>query len=221
VDGIHDLGGKQGFGPVVTEQHEPPFHEPWEGRVHGISLTGSFGPGFRHAIEQMGAVEYLTTSYYEHWLHSIVERAVRNGRFTRAELEEWERRIAAGEDAPTRNDPEQAAEVRTWFGPEAEAPERYQAAPPRHASGDRVQVVRILPSGHTRCPGYLRGATGVVESVHAPQPLLDVFENEDGRVQPEAWYTVAFDAADLWQLDEPGHRVLVDLWESHLEEEPG
>ena len=53
----------------------------------------------------MGAVEYLTTSYYEHWLHSIVERGVRNGRFTRAELEDWERRIAAGEQAPTQQRP--------------------------------------------------------------------------------------------------------------------
>ena len=57
--------------------------------------------------------------------------------------------------------------------------------------------------------------------MHSPQPLLDVFENENGRLQPEAWYTVAFAAADLWQLDEPGHHVLVDLWESHLEEESG
>jgi hypothetical protein len=36
-------------------------------------------------------------------------------------------------------------------------------------------------------------------------------------VQPEACYTVAFAAAGLWQLDGPGHTVLVDLWESHLE----
>jgi nitrile hydratase subunit beta len=169
----------------------------------------------------MGTVEYLTTSYYEHWLYSIVERGVRNGRFTRAELEEWERRIAAGEQAPTSSDPDLAGAVRKSFGREAAGHERYNAAPPRHAARDRVRVVRLLPSGHTRCPGYLRGAAGVVESVHPPQPLLDVFENENGRVQPEAWYTVAFAAADLWQLDEPGHRVLVDLWESHLEEEPG
>jgi nitrile hydratase len=93
----------------------------------------------------------------------------------------------------------------------------YTAAPPRHAVGDRVTVVRVLPSGHTRCPGYLRGAEGLVERVHAPMPLLDVYESQDGLVHPEAWYTVAFPAAALWEVEPPGHTVLVDLWESHLE----
>jgi nitrile hydratase len=63
VDGTHDLGGKQGFGPVVREEDEPPFHEPWEGRVHGMNLASHVGPAFRWSIERMGAVEYLTTSY--------------------------------------------------------------------------------------------------------------------------------------------------------------
>ena len=44
---MHDLGGRQGFGRVETEPDEPPFHEPWEGRVHGMSETADVGPGFR------------------------------------------------------------------------------------------------------------------------------------------------------------------------------
>jgi nitrile hydratase len=215
VDGIHDLGGRQGFGPVVAEADEPPFHEPWEGRVHGMSEAATIGPGFRHAIERMGAVEYLTTSYYEHWMSSIETRGIEHGRFTRADLAAAAARIAAGEPVPTRPDPTAAAAARATLRPRPKS--TYTAAPPRHGVGDRVTVVRILPSGHTRCPGYLRGARGVVERVHAPMPLLDVFENENGRMQPEPWYTVAFRAADLWQLDGPGHTVLVDLWESHLE----
>ena len=93
----------------------------------------------------------------------------------------------------------------------------YTAAPPRHGASDRVTVVRVLPSGHTRCPAYLRGAPGVIESVHAPMPLLDVYESQDGLVRPEAWYTVAFAADALWDVGRRGHTVLVDLWESHLE----
>jgi nitrile hydratase beta subunit len=215
MDGIHDLGGRQGFGPVVAEADEPPFHEPWEGRVHGLSEAGTVGPGFRHAIERMGALAYLTTSYYEHWMSSIETRGIEHGRFTRAELDAAAARIAAGEPVPTRLDPEAAVAARASVRPRPKS--TYSAPAPRHAAGDRVTVVRILPSGHTRCPGYLRGAGGVVKRVHAPMPLLDVFENENGRVQPEAWYTVAFAAADLWELDGPGHTVLVDLWESHLE----
>jgi nitrile hydratase subunit beta len=216
VDGIHDLGGRQGFGRVEAEPDEPPFHEAWEGRVHGMSETVALGPGFRHAIERMDPVEYLTTSYYEHWLASMETRGLEHGRFTRAELAAAEVRIAAGEPVPRRLDPEAAARARAALGPR---PRRvHSGAAPRHAVGDRVTVIRLLPSGHTRCPGYLRGAAGVVERVHAPMPLLDVFESQDGRIQPEPWYTVAFAAAALWRLDGPGHTVLVDLWESHLEE---
>jgi nitrile hydratase subunit beta len=33
MDGIHDLGGRQGFGPVDVDEPEEVFHEAWEGRV--------------------------------------------------------------------------------------------------------------------------------------------------------------------------------------------
>ncbi|MGZ4430562.1 MAG: nitrile hydratase subunit beta [Gaiellales bacterium] len=215
MDGIHDLGGRQGFGPVAAECNEPPFHEPWEGRVHGLDLTVDLGPGFRHAIERMDPVEYLTTSYYEHWLHSMEQRGIAHGVFTRDELRRWSERLAGGEPVPVRLDPAAAADARAGFRP---LPDRTYTAPaPRHAPGDPVRVIRRLSPGHTRCPGYVRGAAGVVERVHAPVPLLDVYESEDGTVLPEPWYTVRFAAGDLWQLDEPEHTVLVDLWESHLE----
>lgn len=215
MDGMHDLGGRQGFGRVEAEPGEPPFHEPWEGRVHGMSETAEIGPGFRHAIERMDPAAYLTTSYYEHWLESIETRGVEHGRFTRAELAAAARRIAAGEPVPRRSDPEGARAARAMLRPRPKS--TYTAPPPRHGVGDRVTVIRVLPTGHTRCPGYLRGARGVVERVHAPMPLLDIYESQDGLVRPEAWYTVAFPAAELWEVDGPGHTVLVDLWESHLE----
>ena len=36
MNGIHDLGGMHGLGPVVAEQNEPVFHEEWEGRAFGL-----------------------------------------------------------------------------------------------------------------------------------------------------------------------------------------
>ena len=83
MNGIHDMGGMQGMGPIEYEEKEPVFHAPWEGRVHGLNMTISMGPGFRHAIERMDPVEYLTTSYYEHWLHSIETRGIAHGRYGR------------------------------------------------------------------------------------------------------------------------------------------
>ena len=37
MNGIHDMSGMHGFGPIEIEENEPVFHEPWEGRVHGMS----------------------------------------------------------------------------------------------------------------------------------------------------------------------------------------
>ncbi len=215
MDGAHDLGGRQGFGPVVPEPDEPPFHEPWEGRVHGLSSAAALGPGFRYAIERMGYVEYLTTSYYEHWMHSMELRGIEHGHFTRADLDGWARRIEAGEPVPVRTDPAAVADVRDYL--RKSSARSYDGPPARYAAGDPVRVIRVLPAGHTRCPGYLRGAAGVVEQAHSPQPLLDTYENENGRVAPEPWYTVAFAAAALWADGGP-HTVLVDLWQSHLED---
>ena len=33
MNGVHDMGGMDGFGKVEAEPNEPPFHETWEGRV--------------------------------------------------------------------------------------------------------------------------------------------------------------------------------------------
>ena len=36
MDGIHDLGGKQGFGPVRHTVDAPAFHAAWEKRVNAL-----------------------------------------------------------------------------------------------------------------------------------------------------------------------------------------
>ena len=120
MDGAHDLGGKQGYGPVLREEDEPPFHEPWEGRVHGINLSSDVGPAFRYSIERMGAIEYLTTSYYEHWLSSMELNGVESGVFTRRELDDAAARIAAGGDVPQRFDPDAVAAARLRITPHDE-----------------------------------------------------------------------------------------------------
>jgi nitrile hydratase len=63
-----------GFGAVVREQSEPVFHAEWEKSAFATSnlslaqgIVGSL-ESYRHAIERMGNLNYLSTSYYEHWL---------------------------------------------------------------------------------------------------------------------------------------------------------
>lgn len=38
MDGIHDLGGMQGFGAVVREENEPVFHEDWQRIAFGLMI---------------------------------------------------------------------------------------------------------------------------------------------------------------------------------------
>src|SRR5215813_2553309 len=81
VNGIHDMGGMHGFGPIVQEVDEPVFHATWEGRVLGMvyQLVG-FGwtnlDAFRHAIERMDPVAYLRRGYYGRWLDAAERVAV-------------------------------------------------------------------------------------------------------------------------------------------------
>jgi nitrile hydratase subunit beta len=92
MNGIHDLGGMHGLGPVLTEHNEPVFHEAWEGRAFGL-FAGTFVfagytvDEFRHAIEKMQPAEYLQSSYYEHWLHAFEEVLNKRGIVTTAELD--------------------------------------------------------------------------------------------------------------------------------------
>ncbi len=49
MNGIHDLGGMHGFGPVVPEAHEPVFHAGWEGTV--FALVNAMGAWRRWSID--------------------------------------------------------------------------------------------------------------------------------------------------------------------------
>lgn len=223
MDGIHDLGGMQGFGPVVPEPDEPAFHEPWERRTHALAVAASLalrglGGGSRPHIEAMGHAEYLTTSYYEHWLAGLESRLVAAGVVEPTELAARQAEIAAGAPVPRRGDPDTAAFVRSLFRP---FPVDDPAGPePGFAPGDAVTVRRMRPAGHTRCPRYVRGCRGTVEAVRPAQPLPDRLSG--GEVHVEPFYSVAFTPTELWGDDaEPGAaRVVVDLWESYLEPRP-
>src|SRR6187397_1553681 len=92
MDGIHDLGGRQGFGKVRHSPTAQAFHEDWERRVNALySLAVRLGifnmDEYRHAIERMEPRHYLTASYYERTLTSLATLCVEKGILTREELE--------------------------------------------------------------------------------------------------------------------------------------
>jgi nitrile hydratase len=219
VDGIHDMGGMQGFGLVVPERDEPAFHEPWEGRVHGVAMAlwaGDVPVGsLRRQIERIETVHYLTSSYYTHWQEALEAGLAQAGVIAPGEVEAWVERLAAGEPVPVRIDAGQAAATAAMLEPDEPAPPPGDAH--RFAVGQTVRVRRISSPQHNRCPRYIRGLSGRIERLLAPAPLP---ENADtgGRAQAPG-YTVAFRSADLWPQDGTDHEVLVDLWETYLEED--
>ncbi len=49
MNGIHDLGGMQGFGAVVREENEPVFHDDWERHIFALlNLTIAAGQYHDH-----------------------------------------------------------------------------------------------------------------------------------------------------------------------------
>src|ERR1700694_1940871 len=92
MDGMHDLGGKQGFGTVRYTLDAKAFHARWEVRVNALySFAVKLGifnmDEYRHAIERMEPRHYLTASYYERSLTSLATLCVEKGVFTREEIE--------------------------------------------------------------------------------------------------------------------------------------
>ena len=216
MDGVHDMGGMDGFGAVVPDGAS--FHSDWERRVYGMArvtrATGVGAGNFRAAIESMPPHEYLAASYYERWLYGVERRLEQGGVLTPEDIESGMARFEAG-PLPERNDPglaERCVDAQGKGGPMA------AAAAPRFRPGQRVRVRRMRPAGHTRCPRYVRGVCGVVERVHGDAALPDAVALGEDR-PPEALYAVRFRSEDLFGPgEEPGFRVLVDLSESYLEE---
>ena len=74
MDGMHDLGGKQGFGRVAYPS--PPHDETWEPLVRALSAFALKGhiynmDEFRHAIERLAPRHYINAPYYERHLTAL------------------------------------------------------------------------------------------------------------------------------------------------------
>ncbi len=222
MDGIHDLGGMQGFGPVLREANELTFHADWEAHVLAIS-EATRGKGvmnideFRHGIERMDAAHYLESSYYEHWLDGISRVLIEKGVISAKDLE---KRAVFFEEHP--DSPATAAIHGQLPEPvvfERRGPpgfRREASAPPKFKPGDAVVTRVTHPRGHTRLAQYARGRRGVVASMRGVYVFPDTNAHGLGE-DPQPLYSVAFEAKELWGEDaEPNQRTFIDLWEQYL-----
>jgi len=216
MNGVHDLGGMHGFGAVVRERDEPVFHHPWERRVFGL-FAPSFAAGlfcvdeFRHAIERMGAAEYLQSSYYEHWLHAIETLAQEKGRVTAEEL----RTAHAATGSPRATPALDAAHVPALVQSGASARVDTDIKP-KFQEGDMVVVKNMHPIGHTRLPRYCRDKLGCIDRDHGVFVFPDSVAHGKGE-KPQHCYSVYFSAQELWGSQASRNdSVYVDLWDDYL-----
>jgi nitrile hydratase beta subunit len=217
MNGVHDMGGMHGMGPITPEPDEPVFHETWEGRVFALNrATAALGKwnidAGRHSIERIPPSDYLRMSYYEKWLAGLVRRLEESGLVTRPEFESGRPAPGAAKATPPLT-PERVASTATergWF-------ERPVNVPPRFAINQPVRTLKINPTGHTRLPRYARGRIGLIDRVHGAHVFPDSNAHFRGE-NPQHLYSVRFSARELWgDAAAPRDAVYIDLWEDYLE----
>ncbi len=101
MNGVHDMGGMQGFGPVEPEANEPVFHASWEGRALAMNRAmGALGLWNidigRFSREQLPADVYLGSSYYRKWILGLEDLVVQYGLVGDDELAAGSRDASAG-----------------------------------------------------------------------------------------------------------------------------
>ena len=217
MNGVHDMGGMHGFGPVEPEPDEPVFHADWERRAFAMTLamgaTGEWNlDASRFAREDWAPADYLARTYYEMWLAGLERLLAERALVTPEE-------VAAGHAIEAPRDLERtlaadgAAKMLRSGGPTNREPQ----APAMFGEGDRVRTRNLNPPTHTRLPRYVRGHVGTVVLVHGAHVYPDVHATGGGE-DPQWLYTVRFDGRDLWGPDaDPTVSVSFDAFEPYLE----
>ncbi len=217
MNGVHDMGGMQGMGPIQYEKNEPVFHERWEARLFALNRgMGAWRKwnidASRFQREQIPAAEYLRMSYYEKWLAGLIELMVKTDLVTPAEIESG----TPSPSSPKQIPPLTVDKVLPGIARGAPA-SRDVPAIARFQTGQSVRARNINPDGHTRLPRYARGKFGTIERDYG----VFVFPDTDALFlgeKPQHLYSVRFSARELWgdqavQQD----AVYIDMWDDYLE----
>ncbi len=213
MDGVHDLGGKHGFGPVDRAHENDAYHSEADARAYALCVSMRAERAypvdwFRHVRENMDPVDYLSRPYFDQWLQTAVAMAIDAGDLSMVE-------VATGKagDMPRTPAPMNVEDVRAMLTTPANF-EREGPAP-AHAIGATVRTASHGHAGHTRLPAYARGATGTIIAYRGAHVMPDDAARGIDRAEP--LYTVAFARGDLFpEAAGSPDTVNLDLWESYL-----
>lgn len=218
MDGVHDLGGKQGFGPIAIDDDERPFHHDWEGREWGIAQCART-PGitidwWRYCRELILPEDYLGRPYFDSWAQTDFATYIEAGWMTLAE-------VSAVVSEPDR--PRQGAGIPAMTLQQVLQEDRNHAvhfdaevdSAPAFKVGQPVIAVMHGNDGHSRLPQYARGRRGKVQAYNGAHVFPD--RSAAGEEIHQHCYNVMFNAAELWsEAAESRDKVCLDLWESYL-----
>lgn len=160
--GVHDIGGRDGFGPVPVDDDNLFTHD-WERRAFAVTQFSQVAAGFntdafRHGIEREDPDLYRAATYFEKWIRNAERMLVEGGVIP---ADAVTARTQGREPAATAERTTDAAP------PRARGAARATDAVPRFAVGERVRVVAPAPgAGHTRLPDYVTSHIGTVALVN-------------------------------------------------------
>lgn len=216
MNGVHDMGGMHGMGPVVPEPDEPVFHERWESRVFALRRAmwawGKWNTdATRYGVERVPPADYLAMSYYERQFVAFIELMIDVGFLTRAE-------VVNGVPAtvPSGITPALTVEKARTLITRGVPASRAVSVPARFRTGQSVRTKNINPTGHTRLPRYARDKVGTVQRDHGVFVFPDTNAQFLGE-NPQHLYSVRFAARELWgDGAAPRDAVYLDLWDDYL-----
>ena len=217
MNGVHDMGGMHGMGPVQAEKNEPVFHAPWEARTFALNVAMAASDKWnidtgRHEIELIPAASYLCMSYYQRWYVRLVELLVKTGLVSRQELLSGHPALGTAKANP----PLTAERVPALLAAGSLA-NREIREPPRFQLGQRVRARNLHPAGHTRLPRYARGKAGTIDRHRGAFVFPDTNAHFLGE-NPQHVYSVRFAAQELWGREaSPRDAVYLDMWDDYLE----
>ena len=217
MNGVHDMGGMHGMGPIQEEKNEPVFHHEWEGRIFAMNRAmGAWRKwnldASRHSRELIPPAEYLRMSYYEKFVAGLVALIVNSELATRAEIESGVPAAGSAKAVPALT--VEKANVVIAKGMPAS---RNVPVVARFQAGQRVRARNMHPVGHTRLPRYARGKFGTIDRDHGVFVFPDTNAHFQGE-KPQHVYSVRFAARELWGAQAaPKDSVYVDLWDDYLD----
>ncbi len=217
MNGVHDMGGMHGMGPIQHENNEPVFHAAWEGRVYALNRALRAWRKWsldtdRHGIELLPQADYLRMSYYERWAVRMFEQVVKYGLVTKEEMESG--RAAPGSPKAT---PALTAAMSSGFLTRGIASSQDPKIRPLFKVGQHVRGRNMHPAGHTRLPRYARGKSGTIVRDHGVYIFPDTNAHFLGEKRQHV-YSVRFAARELWgESASPRDFVHLDMWDDYLE----